>query len=188
MDNFIAELKAATESLHRNAEQAGILKQIMSPALNQELYSEYLNRAYSMHREVENTVFPIVKNIIRDTDQRLKSDHILSDLHANGSQPSSSLSFLNGMHETSPDFNLGLAYVSEGSVLGGQFILKHVRRVLGAEAPGRFLNVYGESTGTSWKAFAQQLNDYAKSASASQREEMIRGALYGFERAAAVFA
>lgn len=65
---------------------------------------------------------------------------------------------------------LGAAYVLEGSTLGGQFIARHLDRVLGPCDGGRsyFLS-YGPRVGPMWQAFRQEL----LAASSPERDPII---------------
>jgi heme oxygenase len=188
MENFNLILKKATESLHRDVENTALSKAIMLSTLTKDVYADYLMRSYLVQEAVENRVFPTVHTIIKDTAGRVKTSSILADLQQlHTKHRPAEFMFLDGRYKETPAFNLGLLYVTEGSVLGGQYILKNVKQALGAEAPGRFLNVYGERTGSTWKAFLEQLNTYAATSSEGQQQEIIEGALYGFERVQFVF-
>lgn len=68
---------------------------------------------------------------------------------------------------------LGAAYVLEGSTLGGQFIGKHLDRVLGPDSGGRsYLLSYGPRVGAMWQAFRQEL----MAASSPENDPVIVGA------------
>jgi heme oxygenase len=57
-------------------------------------------------------------------------------------------------------YALGVAYVVEGSQLGGRFLAKHLADVTPA-LPLRYLRGYGEQVGPMWKAFLQYLDSEA---------------------------
>lgn len=182
-ESFNLVLKQATEALHRSVEANPISKAIMSPQLSPAVYAEYLQRSFLIHEGVETTVFPVVRPIVNDVEARIKTTSILEDLLQLGKkQKPSGAMLLDEHYRNSPAFNLGLMYVTEGSVLGGQYILKNIKKTLGEEAPGAFLNVYGEKTGSTWKQFLEALNAFAEKASEVEKQEIIDGALYGFKQ------
>lgn len=188
MESFNLILKHATEASHRSIEATAISQLIMSPALTTEGYAEYLHKSYLVQHAVETSVFPILNTIVSDVSSRMKTPFILADLMQLGKKhtPGEAL-LLDSDYRHTPAFNLGLMYVSEGSVLGGQYILKHIKKILGEQTSCSFLNVYGERTGSTWKNFLSALNAYAANASESEKQEIIDGALYGFKRVEFIF-
>lgn len=188
MEPFNLVLKNATSELHRSVEATPISRAIVSPELTTALYADYLHRSFLVQADVENYVFPVVAAVVKDVKSRLKTPFILDDLMRLGKthRPGDD-SLLDGNYRNSLAFNLGLLYVAEGSVLGGQYLLKHIKKTLGEETPGSFLNIYGERTGNTWKDFLEALNQYAATVTEEQRQEIIEGALYGFKRVEHVF-
>lgn len=188
MEAFNLILKKETESLHRSVEGTPISGVMMSPALTADTYAEYLHKSFMVQSAVETYVFPVVSSVVKDVNTRLKTPFILEDLvHLGKPNASHDAMLLHGDYRNNLAFNLGLMYVTEGSVLGGQYILKNVRKTLGEQAPGAFLNVYGEKTGSSWKAFLEALNGYASTAGEDQKQEIIDGALYAFKQIEHIF-
>lgn len=188
MDTFNLVLKERTAQLHRAVESTGISMSILSPALNQDMYANYLERISLIHSAVETTVFPVLHNLIPDLDHRRKTPAIRNDLkrlERPGEYAGDPM--LDVGYNNATDFNLGIMYVSEGSILGGQFILKHVKQVLGNDAPVEFLNIYGAQTGPLCKQFLESLNTYASAASEAQKQQIIAGAEYGFRRVEHLF-
>ncbi len=183
MNEFIASIKSATSSLHIKLEDTPISKKIVSPEITREEYALYLSRILSMHKEVEAHSFPIVQRVIRDTAQRIKTNAVQEDLHQLEYSAAANIYFLDTHYSKELNFNLGLMYVTEGSVLGGQFILKNIKNILGQDIPAHFLNVYGQHTGTLWKSFLTQLQEHESILNQNERDEIIAGAKYGFERA-----
>ena len=183
MNEFITSIKFATASLHVKLEQSQISNVIMSPQVTVRDYIEYLSRIQSMHEDIEKQTFPIVHTIIKDTEQREKSKAIKADLDQLKYESSASRAFLDATYSQDINFNLGLMYVTEGSVLGGQVILKNIKKRLGDDTAGSFLNVYGQQTGHLWKSFLMQLGEYECTLSKKEKMLIIDGAAYGFERA-----
>lgn len=188
MESFNLILKHATEASHRLVEATAISQLIMSPALTTEGYAEYLHKSYLIQYAVETAVFPVLNTIVSDVNSRIKTPFILNDLMQLGKKhtPGDAL-LLDSDYRHTPAFNLGLMYVSEGSVLGGQYILKHVKKTLGEHTSCSFLNVYGERTGSTWKHFLEVLNAYAANASEPEKQEIVDGAMYGFKRVEFIF-
>ncbi|HSN28798.1 MAG TPA: biliverdin-producing heme oxygenase, partial [Kofleriaceae bacterium] len=73
---------------------------------------------------------------------------------------------------------LGIAYVLEGSTLGGRYILANMPAAL-ADVPTAFLQGYGPATGASWKAYAAIAERLL--ASRDALEDAIAGARDTFE-------
>ena len=72
----------------------------------------------------------------------------------------------------------GAMYVMEGSTLGGQLILKHLKKKLGEDFNSVYFSAYGTHTGTYWKRFMEHL---AEVASSNQWEDaIIQGAVKTF--------
>lgn len=183
MKQFMEMLKTATAAAHRGLENTAISKKIMSSSVDRETYSNYLSRIYDMHDAIEVSVGETIRPVIQDIELRSKAEFIRQDLVSLEKDVPEKNIFLNEEYENNLNFNLGLMYVAEGSILGGQFILKNIVSVLGADIPCQFLNLYGRSTGTLWKTFCAQLNNYQRNLTINEREEIINGAVYGFERA-----
>ena len=56
---------------------------------------------------------------------------------------------------------MGVAYVFEGSTLGGQVLTRILSRRLGIEANAMtYINGYGEDTGAMWKSFVTKLDQF----------------------------
>jgi heme oxygenase len=80
----------------------------------------------------------------------------------------------------SPHAALGVMYVLEGSTLGGQVILKALRRRLdvGPDRGGRFYASYGSEIGAMWRRFLEVLERVGQAPAAADRIE--RAALETF--------
>lgn len=188
MEPFNLILKKATEELHRSVEATPISGAMMSPALTADTYAEYLHKSFLVQSAVEKCVFPAVISVVKDVNARMKTPFILDDLmHLDKKHTPDDALLLDGDYRNSLPFNLGMMYVTEGSVFGGQYILKNVKKTLGEQAPGAFLNVYGERTGSTWKAFLEALNGFATTATEDQQHDIIEGALYAFKRVGHIF-
>lgn len=81
----------------------------------------------------------------------------------------------------SKGFALGMAYVIEGSTLGGRVIMKHLspRLQITETHGGTFFAGYGNETGSMWKEFIEALTEYANKP--DQGSQVIEGAIAGFD-------
>lgn len=81
---------------------------------------------------------------------------------------------------------MGVAYVMEGSALGGQVLARRVAPALGlaTEGPERaglaYLRVHGDAPGPRWRAFLERLGAWDAEASEEDRERACRAALRTF--------
>jgi len=187
-DNLLSRLRAETTELHRAIEATPLSAIIVSPAITRQDYSRYLQKMLLLHSAVETAVFPSLQNIVSGLEQRRKSGAIRKDLAALSEEEfTSGHSFLEKEDHTDPAFNLGIMYVTEGSSLGGQFILKNIKAALGADAPSGFLNVYGSQTGSRWKEFLEDLGRYAATQDEAGKNRIVEGAKYGFRQTLELF-
>lgn len=187
MNELISELRRATTDIHKNLEQMPVSRMIMSPNLSLNDYSGYLKRLYLLHHFVEHHAFPLAHTLLNDLDARKKSHLIADDLHALGEALPD-----RPVHCTvsaNPAFGLGMIYVTEGSSLGGQHIVKNASLVLGSriEHAQRYFHAYGAQTGFFWKLFLSQMENFGATAGRQELAEVIHGAIAGFKLTAGVF-
>ena len=188
MEDFFVRLRSSTHTMHKAVEQTNLAAAIMSPRVSTNTYIEYLSRSFILHDAIEVEIFPQMEHLITDLSLRKKNQSIQEDLKYFDVPPleeGASLDY--GDYRNNTDFHFGLLYVTEGSTLGGLYILKHIRKVLGPVIPGNFLNVYGDKTGTIWKSFLRQLDNYQAGIDEVRRKEIIAGAMFGFKRARDIF-
>ena len=187
---FLEHLRSKTAPMHKALEEVPVSKHIMSPDLNPERYKAYLQKVHCLHRDIEQTVFPIVSEFIEDVNARIKTPAIEKDLHNMGtSAENCEVSLTDSKFSQSPAFCMGMMYVSEGSTLGGMYIVKNVSATLGDKASNavNFLTVYGSTTGSKWKQFLADLEKFQSSCNSEEKEQIISGAIYGFERTYQIF-
>lgn len=187
--NLITRLRTATGQVHKDLEALPVSKAVVSPELTTDGYIHYLHRMLIIHRAMETQIFPVAETSIADLDSRKKEAMILHDLSALHASTEVSDIFLNADFKNSIPFCIGMLYVSEGSTLGGQYIVKNVQKVLGEQVldATTFLNAYGPRTGSMWKAFTEKLHLYETTLTEAEMLEVEAGAVYGFARTAAVF-
>ncbi|GHG67305.1 biliverdin-producing heme oxygenase [Comamonas sp. JC664] len=84
---------------------------------------------------------------------------------------------------------LGCLYVLEGSSLGGQLILRHLRRQFEGEVRPltfSFFNAYGDAVGPRWRAFGEAVNQASEvAADESFDARVVKGAQETFDTFAA---
>lgn len=189
MEDFLTTLRTVTSPVHKSLEQSAVSKAIMSADLTVQGYTEYLLKSLAIHKTIEHDVFPKVNHLVPGIESRRKTPALLSDLAVYTPEADLPFSFTDNGYNSSLPFNMGMLYVSEGSTLGGMYILRNVQAVLGQQAVNAtgFLNVYGQHTGSKWKQFLEVLGNYQSAISASESEEIIAGALYAFRRTAFIF-
>ncbi|UQA62556.1 biliverdin-producing heme oxygenase [Polyangium aurulentum] len=176
----LSRLKNETRPQHEAIENA---LDLMSEGLTTEGYRYRLERLYGFYRPVEQRIFNLDGwPATLDLQARCKTPLLEADLRALGIASPSELPLCQDL----PDLRdlpraFGCLYVMEGATLGGQFITRHIRRVLGIEAQngGRFFQSYGDAVGARWKGFRAALGAYA---SPANEDEVVRGAAETFEK------
>lgn len=180
---FHERLKEVTADAHQALEAAAISKALVSPELDLSTYKTYLRLMLDVNWDVEENVFPLVTDIITDLPSREKSKSIVVDLEVLGETdvvPSERPFTSDGKIITKP-FALGILYVTEGSTLGGRYILKNIQKTLRLNEGGTaYFSGYGEQTGSQWKKFMEQLSGYAVAQDCE--DEIISGAVYAFNK------
>jgi len=183
-------LREETSSIHQQLEETPLSMAVMAPVVSTEAYAHYLQAMLAIHKGIEEKVFPVTAAVISDIEQRRKTELIRKDLEELGSgftdytEP-----FADENYHDELAFNLGILYVSEGSTLGGKVILKNVLAASesGFAGASRFLNAYGDQTGSRWKSFLSALDNYQSGVGEVMRDSIIEGAVYGFRRTADLF-
>ncbi len=117
-------------------------------------YAGYLRVMRDTHRRVERALEGLGgwREAVPDCDRRVKTPALEADLRAlgepagaGGPGPALPVETLAGA--------MGVAYVLEGSTLGGAVIARHVEATLGPAAPVRYLRVFGDELGAMWRSF-----------------------------------
>lgn len=179
---FIKALRTRTMPAHKQLEAIPLSARIVSPDVTKEEYGKYLEHMYAVNRDVEQNVYPKLKNVVADVDNRNKAHQIEADLKAiNYNQPLPAANPITaGKPEMSEAFALGVMYVIEGSTLGGRVILKNIGPALQLteENGASYFGGYGANTGRYWESFMQVLTNYPDSQEAEQ--EVIAGADFAF--------
>ena len=151
----LKRLKAGTDDLHAQAERH---VRILDADATDDVYRRYLERMYGFHAPLEARFAghaPLAAAGFA-AEQRTKASLLVADLARLGVRAATlpccaQLPVLGDLAR-----GIGVAYVIEGSTLGGRFILTHMRPALGHLIPHAtsFLAGYGALTGPMWKQFA----------------------------------
>lgn len=177
---FSDRIKSATAEAHRRLESLPISQSIVSPSLDNDRYAHYLQLMRDVVRDLELKVYPLITPVFDDLEIRRKLDVIQSDLLHIGAADVEDRSVFGGISGWSIPFAAGVAYVVEGSGLGGRFILGHVRQALGYDegGGGRYFFGYGNATGQFWKRFLDQLTRFESETGSGG--DIIAGADFAF--------
>ncbi len=180
-ESFLKNLRAATGPMHSALEANPVSASLMSPELNRDTYKHYLILMGEVISFTERSIFPAVRDIVPDVDQRHKSGHVHADLALLKDMPTEDPALFHPDEKSfSVPFAMGYMYVVEGSTLGGRVILKHIQDKLGltADHGASFFAGYGAETGARWKAFLSNLTSYAEQS--GKGDEIIKGAQHAF--------
>ena len=154
----------------------------MSEEVTLEKYLFYLSCMKEVVQLFDEGIVPQIQEIINDADHRKKLPALLNDIHFLQERSSSLYRIvpLAVPNITGKSAAMGIAYVIEGSILGGRVILKHLAKKLGVSPlkGASFFNGYADQTGSMWKAFMDMLTHFA--IAEQQKQEIIDGAVQGF--------
>ena len=180
---FSEKLKQATAVAHSQLEDQEISKALLSKDISLKDYCTYLHLMQGLLLSAETHVFPLLYKQLQSTSARKKAYLIQEDLNFLGwkEEPLKDPQF-NFDQEYSEAFAFGIAYVFEGSTLGGRMIYKHVEDKLGLsfKTGAAYFWGYGENTGFMWKEFLEALNFFESGS--NQGDDIIAGANYAFEK------
>ena len=150
----LRELKHGTADLHEEAE---CYVRILDEDATLDDYARYLRAMHAFHAPIE-AVFATHADLCEagfDPGLRcVKAQWMRDDLRALGdrfvAQPCAELPNASTLARA-----IGIAYVLEGSTLGGRFILSKLPPAIAAVRgiATRFLDGYGKDTGVLWRAF-----------------------------------
>ncbi|MFP2909758.1 biliverdin-producing heme oxygenase [Pyxidicoccus sp. 3LFB2] len=179
--SLLQRLKTETRPHHERTEAA---VRLMEPDLAPGDYRRHLEALYGFYVPLEAQLSARLVEAVPAlrAHERWKVPLLEQDLRALGHDDASlarlprcpQLPPLPGVPEA-----LGCFYVLEGSTLGGQLILRHLKRHF-ADAPVgdfAFFRAYGDEVGPMWRAFGQALTDAsAQAASADFDARVVKGA------------
>ena len=177
LEQFTKRLRKETAESHQQLEENPLSKALLDPQVSLTDYQVYLSKMYGVTAACEEQVFPLIGNVVPDLTKRYKLDYLISDLRATGLHDEQISEIpVPEFTANSPAEALGIAYVVEGSTLGGRVIYKHIHQKLGftEDAGASYFNGYGAETGPMWKSFISGLSSYA--AVSGESEAIIESA------------
>ncbi|PZX61290.1 heme oxygenase [Algoriphagus ratkowskyi] len=179
--SFLLQLKASTSKPHQELENLPISAALLSDDVSRENYILYLDLMYDAIREVEKTLFPVLKNEISDLDQRRKLPLLEKDFKNLGYTKDNVCPVFKALeNEISIGFAMGMMYVIEGSSLGGRYIYKHIHKTLGydLQTGASYFAGYSDQTGILWKQFMTAITNFEVQSQSGK--DIIAGANYTF--------
>lgn len=162
---ILPRLKLATQARHAALESRSVL---LDPGLSHATYRESLRRFFGYYAALEARM--LRSHAWCDAGlaygDRLKTPLLARDLAVLGvdldelAQAPLCLA-LPDLRSAARIF--GCLYVIEGATLGGQIITRHLQASVGVtpQSGAAFFGGYGAHTGSQWKAFGVQLNNFA---------------------------
>ncbi|WP_223642256.1 biliverdin-producing heme oxygenase [Corallococcus sp. EGB] len=189
--DLLQRLKTETRSHHERTE--GVLR-LMDAHLTPADYRRQLEDFHGLYLPLEARLAGPLSSLepALELASRWKTPLLEEDLRAMGHDAGSiarlpraaPLPSLTGLAEA-----LGCAYVLEGSTLGGQLILRHLRRHFGPDAgvgTFAFVRAYGDRVGPMWRAFGAVLTQASQRAASDTFDAaVVQGARDTFDAFAA---
>jgi heme oxygenase len=177
-DGIRRRLQVATAQTHQRLEQR---LDIIAALADSDRRAGLMKRFWGLHKGAEVALTPLLGPLPGlDYAARSKVALLSADIVAiTGIAPGDNEPIC-AFKVQSLSAGLGLAYVLEGSTLGGSIIYREML-ARGASASGlRFFNPYGRQTGLRWREFLAVLDRAASDEAAAAL--IIEGATEGFER------
>lgn len=156
-------IKTATAPLHKQLEQALFSAAIMNGSFSLSDYNTVLRINYFVHHLIEPVIFAALKEKTGkkiDLHQRGKLSALKEDMHGSLINLSEDEHLpVDGSAFANESEALGALYVLEGATLGGQVIIRQLKKnPLFASLPLAYYNVYAGQTGALWKQFLEVMN------------------------------
>ncbi|WP_223752702.1 biliverdin-producing heme oxygenase [Myxococcus sp. RHSTA-1-4] len=184
--SLLRRLKTETRSHHERTEAA---VRLMDSNLTPAGYRRHLEALHGFYVPLEAELSTRLAESVPAlrAHERWKVPLLEADLRALGHDEASLarlsrcslLPSLSGVPEA-----LGCFYVLEGSTLGGQLILRHLRSRFAdlPVGPFAFFSAYGEEVGPMWRAFGQALTQAAAEAASGDFDaRVVKGARDTFD-------
>jgi heme oxygenase len=182
-ETFLDRLRNITAQSHKNLENLPVSLSMVNPAVTVNEYAHYLNLMHDVVKDAEENIFPHLKDIMPDLEERRKSQLLENDLVTLGiSKTNYKKNLSTSLPVSSTAFAMGIMYVTEGSTLGGRYILKNISEALGLDANkgAQYFAGYGNATGSKWKNFLNILIEFEDEN--NNEDEIIAGAVFAFDR------
>jgi len=198
-----ALLKRETQANHDSAERHPLQKQLASGQLPIALYADYLAQLRVVHSALETRLSKLgaggtvwasaLAPAFRHVDA-IDADVTPIAQRTGGSAASNAITphaaalarDIASDSATTPAHVLGMVYVLEGSMNGGRFIARVVRRAYGFDSAAGtgYMDPYGDEMPVRWAAFKTGLDSGAQSA--SERQAALDGAKRMFDAIARI--
>jgi heme oxygenase len=179
--SILDHLRARTASLHRELDAS----LPFGPGLTRGVYARFLRAT----REVVLDLEPCLPDWGEPTTLR-RSDLLAHDLEALVGEVAPSPVLRSVVARPSASGVWGVAYVMEGSSLGGLALAPRVEALLGlARGEGtRYFRFRGASTREAWGRFLVRLDDHDREHGPSVTDAIVDGAEWAFRRYAEAYA
>lgn len=159
------ELKAATKGSHDQLEEIAQSKRILSPDMSLDEFKGLMKGHYQLHQLLEAPLTVILDRELatfnygqeRQKLRLLEQDLLDLGLSAEACQSHLACFAFNSLPEA-----LGIAYVLEGSTLGGNVIRKALQRHtdLPQSCQFHYYDCYGDQLGQRWLEFSRIVNQH----------------------------
>ena len=175
-------IKKATKKAHLDLEKK-VIRQLKA-IRNEQDYADFLSYFYAYFSHLEKALGPFIdESSIPYYNERRNATYLKRDLetigYENGSLPGTVVPDIHNHLEA-----LGALYVMEGSVMGGQIIVKILEKQ-GITRGVSFFSGYGEHTEKKWTAFTKAMDEQVTGE--AQKATVIRAANETFACFAKVF-
>lgn len=176
----LERLRVGTRSLHERVETR---VDLAGRCATKEAYRGLLVQMFGLHTAIEAILSRLDwTGTGIDLAQRRKTHYIRADLvHLDGQEVGPPPSCVNVPRLRTLAEGFGCLYVVEGSTLGGQLILRHLRRTLDL-GPGNgasFFASYGPEVGSMWRAFGDAARSHCTTE--ARIREAVDSAITTFE-------
>ncbi|GIP21945.1 biliverdin-producing heme oxygenase [Paenibacillus sp. J22TS3] len=179
--NILTRLKEETAPYHIQTEQNPYASAITGGTITISEYQTYLEKFYGFVRPVEEQLagHPAWKTYNFDFEATRKAGLLEKDLGNLGLSPQElkALPVCPNLPEQGSFAQAaGVMYVLEGSILGGQMIIRMLKPILpvAPDTNGHYFNSYGDKTRDRWKEFQGLLLQLA--GTKEQENEMVEAA------------
>ena len=179
---FLDQLRKSTANIHHQVEALPVSRSLMSDQVTLEDYLFYMRCMQEVMEAYDDVIIPRIKPYFPDVEERKKLPSLSKDIRYLSQQCnfSQTIAPLEMPVISSDAVAVGMAYVIEGSTLGGRVILKHIQQRFDLEplTGAAFFTGYSQRTGSMWRTFLDLLTQYA--IQQQQEQQIIDGAIQGF--------
>ncbi|NCI48917.1 biliverdin-producing heme oxygenase [Sediminibacterium roseum] len=172
---FIEELLERTADWRARFGQNILSVHLMGKDVTEDYYKKYLSALYGFIAGFENYIFPELKDLVPDLQERKKTSAIENDLQKLKVDTTSfevlPEAYFRSMY---PDAYaaLGALYVLESSTLGGHLVQEHLKAALGEKTADKisYFVMHGDRSDAMWQRF---LKNFAAIAENNDKKEII---------------